>query len=239
MNQNTTRILMIVGLCANVFLLLLSMLDYSLWDSEHMWPIFVSWAFIILMMVMLAFASAGWHVEVHHDHVEAPVARPAPVVAAPARAVEGKVPFIFNGYTLHSRKVELKGGEGESRDIYFFAKSTPKSGHPVGKPAGYHVGVNERTGLPFLKKGAGADGEDLTPEVESQLRPQCSALTEDGKQCRNSARESSKYCASHFGYQPTTARTIREETGGAVGKVDTRPRVRNAPDTTVAVRKAA
>lgn len=138
-------------------------------------------------------------------------------------------PFTFNGYTLYSREVKLKGGN--KRPIYYFSKHKPKSGSPSPKPEGYHVGVNEETGLPFLKKGSGVDGEDVTPEHEHGLRPQCSALTEDGKQCRNSARQTSKYCASHFGYQPPAIPKAEAE------RRDTTARVKDAPDTIPAIRK--
>ncbi len=68
---------------------------------------------------------------------------------AKGHAAEGKA-FTHKGYTLYARDVELKGGG--SRPMYFFAKSTPKSGHPVPMPVGYEVGENDRTGLPFLRK---------------------------------------------------------------------------------------
>jgi hypothetical protein len=152
-------------------------------------------------------------------------------IPAPTRPVASGVPFTFNGYTLHTRDVVLNSGGGK-RTIYFFSKRKPKSGKMCAKPLGYHVGVNERTGLPFLKKGAGPDGEDLTPAArEEAYRPQCSAITEAGEQCRNSARENSKYCGSHFGYQPPVlARS-------AVDDKDTEARVKDAPDTKPSTRK--
>jgi basic amino acid/polyamine antiporter, APA family len=58
--------------------------------------------------------------------------------------------FTHNGYTLHRRDLPAKGGG--TRPLYFFAKGTPKSGVPAEKPAGYSVGVNDRTGLPYLTK---------------------------------------------------------------------------------------
>lgn len=84
----------------------------------------------------------------------------------------------------------------------------------------------------------------------TEYRPQCVALTEDGAQCRNSAREGSKYCASHKGYQPPTAKGIAQRVEGAawdpsdnvtdkssVRRANTKPTVRKAKDTKVAVRK--
>lgn len=58
--------------------------------------------------------------------------------------------FTYEGWTLYKRDVTLKGGRQQT--IYFFSKRTPKSGTPAEKPAGYVVGVNKRTGLPYLKK---------------------------------------------------------------------------------------
>lgn len=60
------------------------------------------------------------------------------------------MPFVKGDYTLHKRDVKLKGGKVQT--IYFFAKSKPKSGKPCDMPDGYLVGVNKRTGLPYLKK---------------------------------------------------------------------------------------
>jgi len=58
--------------------------------------------------------------------------------------------FEYEGWTLYTREVELKGGRIQR--IYFFSKRSPKSGTPCDKPDGYTVGVNKRTGLPYLKK---------------------------------------------------------------------------------------
>ena len=81
------------------------------------------------------------------------------------------------------------------------------------------------------------------------LHPQCSALTGDGKQCRNSSRGTSKYCASHKGYQPPAlkglAQRIEGKSWSATDKrsdrqsksiADTRPSVKKARDTPLAVR---
>jgi hypothetical protein len=58
--------------------------------------------------------------------------------------------YEHDGWKLYKRDVILKGGR--SQTIYFFSKRTPKSGTPCDLPAGYTVGVNKRTGLPYLKK---------------------------------------------------------------------------------------
>jgi hypothetical protein len=58
--------------------------------------------------------------------------------------------YTQDGWTLYTREVKLKGGRMQT--IYFFSKRTPKSGNPCDMPSGYEVGVNKRTGLPYLKK---------------------------------------------------------------------------------------
>jgi hypothetical protein len=58
--------------------------------------------------------------------------------------------FEYEGWTLYTRDVNLKGGRTQT--IYFFSKRTPKSGTPCDKPDNMTVGVNKRTGLPYLKK---------------------------------------------------------------------------------------
>ena len=52
-------------------------------------------------------------------------------------------------YTLYTRDVTLKGGR--QQQIFFFAKNEPKSGTPCDKPDNKEVGINKRTGLPFLR----------------------------------------------------------------------------------------
>jgi hypothetical protein len=64
--------------------------------------------------------------------------------------VDRNMAFVYEGWTLYTREVDLKGGRRQR--IYFFSKRKPKSGTPCDKPAGYVVGVNKRTGLPYLKK---------------------------------------------------------------------------------------
>jgi hypothetical protein len=86
----------------------------------------------------------------------------------------------------------------------------------------------------------------------ADYNPQCAALTADGKQCRNSARGASKYCASHKGYQPPALKGLAQRVEGdswsATDKrtdrqskriADTKPKVRKAEDTPLAVRSKA
>ena len=53
-------------------------------------------------------------------------------------------------YYLNVRDTKLKGGR--TQRIYYFSKDVRKEGINA-VPAGYVIGENARTGLPFLKKG--------------------------------------------------------------------------------------
>jgi hypothetical protein len=229
MQRNTLRTLMLVAFLINLVFLTFIILDYIHWSSTWIVPLFVAWGVFILIAILLGlFLRAD-----DEPRRETPVE----FVAVPATPAPTG-PFVYNGYTLFSREMQLKG-DSKQRTIYFFSKRKPKSGVAIPKPAGFHVGVNEKTGLPFLKRGVGNEGEDLTPVFEPQPHPQCAAITEDGKQCRNSSRAESKYCASHFGYQPHEAKTIRKETGHGVAEADTRPRWLRSKDTKPATRRQA
>jgi len=59
--------------------------------------------------------------------------------------------FTFNDYTLYCKDVCLKGSQKQHR-IYYFSKRNPKDGIPCEKPETHIVGVNKRTGLPYLKR---------------------------------------------------------------------------------------
>jgi hypothetical protein len=58
--------------------------------------------------------------------------------------------FKFYNWTLYTRDVQLKGGR--SITIYFFSTRVPKNGTACEMPEGYTVGVNKRTGLPYVRK---------------------------------------------------------------------------------------
>ena len=59
--------------------------------------------------------------------------------------------FTYGPYTLYTKKVHLVNVD-RIIDIYFFSKHKPKSGTPCAMPEGYEVGVNSRTGMPYLQK---------------------------------------------------------------------------------------
>lgn len=95
-----------------------------------------------------------------------------------------------------------------------------------------------------------AKDKSAAKPADKEYQPQCSALTDDGAQCRNSSRHGSKYCISHFGYQPPTTKGLAQRIEGeawdpndkltdrqSVASVDTRPAVRRAPDTRLRTRK--
>lgn len=153
---------------------------------------------------------------------------PAPAPAAPA-APKKPEPFRYGDYTLYATQTVDKGGN--ARTFHFFSKRTPRRGTPVPRPAGHHVGVNRVTGLPFLKRGEGADGEVLHDAKPREAR-QCMALTKADKQCRNTSRHDSRYCTSHKGYRPPAAGSVTVES-------DTAPRSRHAVDTLPSTRHRA
>ena len=54
-------------------------------------------------------------------------------------------------YVLHGKAVTLQGGRKQR--IHYFAREAKQGEALDAIPAGYEVKENERTGLPFLKKG--------------------------------------------------------------------------------------
>lgn len=59
-------------------------------------------------------------------------------------------PYKYGEYTLYTKEVELRGGRKQK--IYFFSKKEQEDATPAPLPEGYEVKVNDKTGLPFLKK---------------------------------------------------------------------------------------
>lgn len=57
--------------------------------------------------------------------------------------------YKYGGWTLYEIEPNFRGiGK---RKMYFFSKRVPARGTPCDLPDGYEVGVNKRTGLPYLK----------------------------------------------------------------------------------------
>lgn len=88
---------------------------------------------------------------------------------------------------------------------------------PAAKPAAKKAPAKKAAVKPAAKAAAKAP-------AEKKYQPQCSALTGGGDQCRNSARAGSKYCGSHKGYQPPSAKNVQ-------AKKDTAPVSKKAADT--------
>lgn len=80
---------------------------------------------------------------------------------------------------------------------------------------------------PAAKK---APAKAKTPAKADKKQPQCEALTAAGDQCKNSAREGSKYCGSHKGYRPPAKAT-------AAKAKDTKPATKGAKDTKPSARR--
>jgi hypothetical protein len=115
-----------------------------------------------------------------------------------------------------------------------------------------HDSKRPRRRFSLFRRRKEAEPEKTAPVSSPELQPQCSALTADGAQCRNSARHGSQYCISHKGWQPATAKGLAQRIEGdawdpndrltdrqSVATADTLPRVKGAKDTKVKVRKAA
>ncbi len=64
-------------------------------------------------------------------------------------SIEEKI-YTHGDYTLYTKEVFLRGGRKQR--IYFFSKKKLDDATPSPLPEGYKVGVNKKTGLPFLKK---------------------------------------------------------------------------------------
>ena len=58
--------------------------------------------------------------------------------------------FSSGDYTLY--KKQLRIGGKEIRTVHFFSKDAPEDSTPSELPEGYEVKVNEKTGVPYIKK---------------------------------------------------------------------------------------
>jgi hypothetical protein len=172
----------------------------------------------------------------------------------------------YDNATVEQRVDRLTTGV----DLYGTASASPPTASthvtetvPQHKPGRkgilYKIGVRkgateetvEAPAKPAKKFSWGFGKKGGTAEAEAEAyQPQCSALTEDGAQCRNSARDGSKYCAPHKGYQPPTAKGLAQRIEGeawdpndsltdrqSVRTADTKPKVRRAKDTVLTVRR--
>jgi hypothetical protein len=56
----------------------------------------------------------------------------------------------YKDYTLYKR--ETRKPDGKKSTIHYFTKSKPDKGHPSPLPEGYHIALNKKTGVPYVKK---------------------------------------------------------------------------------------
>lgn len=106
------------------------------------------------------------------------------------------------------------------------AKPVTPAKKPAAKPAA-------KAAKPAAKKApakAAAKSPAKKAPAKKAYRPQCSAVTKAGDQCKSSARDGSKYCASHKGYQPPAKAAVKSAK-------DTVPKVKGAEDTAPSTRK--
>ncbi len=61
-----------------------------------------------------------------------------------------ETPYKYGEYKLYTKDVKLRSGKTQT--IYFFSKRTLDSGRPCKKPDHLVVGINTKTGMPYLKK---------------------------------------------------------------------------------------
>src|SRR2546426_12035510 len=104
------------------------------------------------------------------------------------------MPYTYEGWTVYSRDVKLK--KGPKVTIYFFSKRKPKSGKPMDKmPKNRKVGVNKRTGLPFLRKG-GVHPREPHPPRQNGGGPRPLSLIELTSRQNAAAKTSSVPCTT-------------------------------------------
>ncbi len=59
-------------------------------------------------------------------------------------------PYPYAGYRLYRKHLRIGGKE--IRTVHFFSKDVPEESEPASLPDGYTVQVNEKTGVPYIKK---------------------------------------------------------------------------------------
>ena len=58
--------------------------------------------------------------------------------------------FRYNNWILYKSEIILENGS--KRTFHFFSKYRPNKGESCDLPKGFIAKINERTGLPFLRK---------------------------------------------------------------------------------------
>ncbi len=110
-----------------------------------------TWAGIGLLVY--AFYGVRHSKEAHARHATGALADPFHE-GRPAGTTNISTPAVTHlGYT-HGLYGLYARDTATGAKSYFFAKGTPKAGAAAQLPRGFEVGVNERTGLPFLRRKA-------------------------------------------------------------------------------------
>lgn len=147
--------------------------------------------------------------------VEEPAKKPARRPAA-KKTTKKAAAKRSTGSTGKKTAAKKRGGPAKRSAKATSSKKTTKKATGKKKPA---KAAPQRTAAKRPAKG------------DKDYQPQCLALTGQGKQCRNSARKGSKYCASHKGYH---AKGFKSH----MSAQDTKPRSKKAKDTKPVAKKA-
>ncbi len=96
------------------------------------------------------------------------------------------------------------------------------------EPAPISVPASKPAVKPAAKKAAAPAAKKAAAPAAKKATAQCAALTAAGGQCKRTARDTSKYCASHKGYRPPAK---------AAKKTDTKPVGKAVKDTAPSTRR--
>ncbi len=58
--------------------------------------------------------------------------------------------YSYGEYSLYKKRIRI--GDKDMRTVHFFSKDVPEESEPATLPNGYSVQVNEKTGVPYIKK---------------------------------------------------------------------------------------
>jgi hypothetical protein len=114
-----------------------------------------------------------------------------------------------------------------------FGRTTPEAAPVKAKPAKVKVAKPVTPAKKTAPKPAAKPAAKKAPAkaAKKEHRPQCSAVTKAGDQCKSSARDGSKNCGSHKGYKPPAKAVVAKAK-------DTKPAAKKAADTKPTARKA-
>lgn len=78
--------------------------------------------------------------------------------------------YKFENWGLYKTDVQIHNGL--IKTLYFFTKWQPKKGTPCDLPEGYTVDVNERIGLPYLKRNVDTNISRRSSQQKYNLKRQ-------------------------------------------------------------------